>query len=213
MATDDLHAPLGLGKPAAGRPIVHSVAAAVLGIATAAVVIGAGRLVRTARPQPAEPRRNLDAAGRDPLARPEPAMAASAPAHPVSSPAASRHRISPQVTGAIPPAGGLDGKASSPPGQAGRAGQRRAHHHHHRRQERRPPGGADSRDLRVQQIAPLPDPGFSILMRGDTVLGADDAPEPLPAPPRAKPSAPQKRAATKPGPTLSTNSASQAPLR
>jgi hypothetical protein len=59
--------------------------------------------------------------------------------------------------------------------------------------------------------APSSDAGLADLLRGGTVLGADDdVPEPLsPPPPHAKPSAPQKRAK----PTVSTNSAAQAPLR
>ena len=140
-------------------------------------------------------------------------MAASAPATPRVVPA-FLPPARPQVTGAIPPAGGLDGKAfdlspDNPPAAPGRAervitiidGRSGA------RQEVRIPATSDAAD------PPLPDPGSFDPLRGGTVLGADDAPEPLPVPPRAKPSAPQKRAATKPGQTLSTNSASQAPLR
>ena len=61
MATDDLHAPLGLKRPAAGRPILYSVAAAALGIATAAVVFGAAAwyepLTRSQPPRRRPPRR------------------------------------------------------------------------------------------------------------------------------------------------------------
>jgi hypothetical protein len=215
VATDDLHAPLGLGRPAAGRPIAHSVAAAVLGIATAAVVIGATvwyepltrSLPTPAPPQVASP------------AKPEPAVAASSPATPRVVPALPLP-ARPQITGAIPPARGPDGNAFDPspdnpsaaPGRAervitiidGRSGAR---------QEVRIPATSEGADT------PLPDPGLADPLRGGTVLGADDAPEslaspPLALPPRAKPGPPpQKRTAAKPGQTLSTNSATQAPLR
>jgi hypothetical protein len=208
VATDDLHAPLGLERPAAGRPIVYSVVAAVLGIATAAVVIGAATwyepLTRSL-PTPAPPQAATPA-----VAKPEPTVAVvSAPAMPHVVPvpgAASPSRALPQVTGALPPTGSLD---EAPPRDQpaapastdriitiidGRSGAR---------QEVRIPATSDAGN------APLPDPGLTDLMHAfpDT----DEAPEPLPQPPRAKPSPPQKRVA-KPG-TVSTNSASQAPLR
>jgi hypothetical protein len=203
VATDDLHAPLGLQRPAAGQPIVYSVAAAALGIATAAVVIGA-------------------AAWYDPLSRslptPTPPQAATpamaAPAAVVSAPAAPRLQVPPtapptsrpQVTGAIPPATAPDdSKAQEPAAPAstdriitiidGRSGAR---------QEVRIPATSNT------PTAPPPDAGLADLLRGGTVLGADDdVPEPLTPPPHVKPSAPQKRAK----PAISTNSASQAPLR
>ena len=204
MATDDLHAPLGLEKPAAGRPIVYSVAAAVLGIATAAVVIGAAAwyepLTRSL-PMPAPPQ----AATTPAVIKPEPAVVVGGPATPrVQVPAQPPSRPLPQVTGAIPPAGALDGGKTqdqpAAPGSTdriitiidGRSGAR---------QEVRIPAGSDA------ATAPLRDPGFADLMR--TVPDADDTPEPPPQPSRAKPGAPQKRAK----PTVSTNSASQAPLR
>jgi hypothetical protein len=201
VATDDLHAPLGLDKPA-GRPIVHSVAAAVLGITTAAVVIGAtiwyGPLARslpTPAPPPATPV----------VMTPEPT--ANAPTT-TTSPRVSGTGVPAraQVTGSIPPAGGFGGKALDPsqdtaaaPGRAdrvitiidGRSGAR---------QEVRIPAGSDAEN------APAPDPGLANLMHD--LPSAEDVP--APQPPRAKPPTPQKRA-TKP--VTSTNSASQAPLR
>ena len=205
MATDDLHAPLGLQRPAAGRPIVYSVAAAALGIATAAVVIGAAAwydpLSRSV-PTPAPHQAAIPA-----MATPAPAVVPSAPAMPrlqvpPTAPPASR----PQVTGAIPPATAPDdGKAPEPAAPAstdriitiidGRSGAR---------QEVRIPATSGT------PTAPPPDAGVADLLRGGSVLGADDdLLEPLTPPPHAKPSAPQKRAK----PTTSTNSASQAPLR
>jgi hypothetical protein len=212
VATDDLHAPLGLDKPVAGRPIVHSMAAALLGIATAAVVIGAAAWYEPfGRSPPAPPQTSTPQAGTPTLARPEPAVAATPPAVPrvqVTGTASPPPRSLPQATGAIPPAGALEG--GKPPDQPvapgstdriitiidGRSGAR---------QEVRIPATSEAAG------APPPDPGFSDLMRGDTVLDADDTPEPLPPPSRAKPNAPQKRA--KPGSAMSTNSAPQAPLR
>jgi hypothetical protein len=205
VATDDLHAPLGLQRPAAGQPIVYSVAAAALGIATAAVVIGAAAWydpVSRSMPTPAPPQAAI------------PAMATPAPAAVVSAPAAPRLQIPPtalptsrpQVTGAIPPAAAPDdSKAPEPAAPTstdriitiidGRSGAR---------QEVRIPATSNT------PTAPPPDAGLADLLRGGTVLGADDdVPEPLTPPPRAKPSAPQKRAK----PVISTNSASQAPLR
>jgi hypothetical protein len=112
-----------------------------------------------------------------------------------------------QVTGSIPSAGGIDaGKAldtsaDEPTATRGRAdriitiidGRSGA------RQEVRIPASSDAAS------APLADPDPT----DPTTPSADEVSPP--APTRAKP-APQKRAA-KPGPTVSTNSALQAPLR
>ena len=213
MATDDLHAPLGLKRPAAGWPILYSVAAAVLGVATAAVVIGAAAWYEPlSRGLPAPPQASTPAA-MPAAVKPEPPAAASAPitARVVQVPgtAAPPSRPLPQVTGSVLPVGAPDGAKEQPaaPGSTeriitiidGRSGAR---------QEVRIPVTSDA------AIAPLPYPGPADPMRN--VPDADEAPEPLPLPQsppsRPKPSAPQKRAA-KPGATLSTNSASQAPLR
>jgi hypothetical protein len=200
VATDDLHAPLGLETPAARRPIAHSVAAAVLGIATAAVVIGATvwyEPLNRSLPTPTPPQAAAAAA-----TKPEPAV--TTPASPrVVSGTALPPQARPQVTGSIQPSGGLDAAPSQDnplPGPAdrvitiidGRSGAR---------QEVRIPASSDT--------AKAPDPGLADLTH--TIPSVDETPEPPPQPPRAKPSVPQKRA--KPGPTLSTNSASQAPLR
>jgi hypothetical protein len=208
VATDDLHAPLGLQRPAAGRPIVYAVAAAALGIATAAVVIGAAAWydpLSRSLPTPAPPQTVSPQAAAPVVVKPDAAVVVSAPPRaqvPAVAPPASR----PQVTGAIPPATAADdGKAPEPAAPAstdriitiidGRSGAR---------QEVRIPATS------ATPTAPPPDPGVDDLLRGGTVLGADDdVPEPLTPPPHAKPSAPQKRAK----PAMSTNSASQAPLR
>jgi hypothetical protein len=207
VATDDLHAPLGLERPAAGRPIFYSVAAAVLGIAAAAVVIGAAAWYephtssRPAPPQAATP------AAAPTVVKPEPPVVAGATPRVVQVPGtAVLPRPLPQITGAIQPAGVPDGAKEQPPGADriitiidGRSGAR---------QEVRIPATSDTAN------APPPDPGLADLMHN--VPDADDAPEPEPQhqlqPSRPKPGAPQKRAA-KPGPSMSTNSASQAPLR
>jgi hypothetical protein len=201
VATDDLHAPLGLERPAPGRPIVYSIAAAVLGLATAAVVIGAAvwyeplthSLTMPAPPQVATPAVKL-----------EPAVGPSVtPRVDISRTAAPLSRPLPQITGSVPPVGAPDG-AKDPPAASGstdriitiidgRSGAR---------QEVRIPATSDAEN------APPPDPGLADLMRN--VPDADESLEPLPQPSRAKPSAPQKRTAK---PTMSTNSAPQAPLR
>jgi hypothetical protein len=214
VATDDLHAPLGLDKPVAGRPVVHSVAAAVLGIATAAIVIGAAAWYEPfsrSSPQAATPQTSAPHTTILTLVKPDSAVSATAPATPrvqVTGAASPPARPLPQVTGAIPPAAALEGGKALDQRAApastdriitiidGRSGAR---------QEVRIPATSEAAG------APPPDPGLADLMRGDTVLDADDTPEPLPPPSRAKPSAPQKRA--KPGPAMSTNSAPQAPLR
>jgi hypothetical protein len=205
VATDDLHAPLGLERPAPGRSIVYSVAAAVLGIATAAVVIGAAvwyeplshSLTMPAPPHVATP-----------AVKPEPAVAVSPPVTPrvdISRTAAPLSRPLPQITGSVPPAGAAPDGAKDQPAASGstdriitiidgRSGAR---------QEVRIPATSDAENT------PPPDPGLADLMRN--VPDADEAPEPLPQPSHAKPSAPQKRTA-KPGQTMS-NSTSQAPLR
>jgi hypothetical protein len=205
VATDDLHAPLGLQRPAAGRPIVYSVAAAALGIATAAVVIGAAAWydpLSRSLPTPIPPQAAIPA-----MATPAPAVVVSAPATPrLQIPPTAPPTSRPQVTGAIPPATAPDdSKAPEPAAPAstdriitiidGRSGAR---------QEVRIPATSGT------PTAPPPDAGLADLLRGGTVLGADDdVPEPLTPPPHAKPSAPQKRAK----PAISTNSATQAPLR
>ena len=205
MATDDLHAPLGLQRPAAGRPIVYSVAAAALGIATAAVAIGAAAWydpLSRSLPTPTPPQAAIPA-----MATPAPAVVVSAPATPrLQIPPTAPPTSRPQVTGAIPPATAPDdSKTPEPAAPAstdriitiidGRSGAR---------QEVRIPATSGT------PTAPPPDAGLADLLRGGTVLGADDdVPEPLTPPPHAKPSAPQKRAK----PAISTNSATQAPLR
>jgi hypothetical protein len=212
VATDDLHAPLGLERPAAGRPILYSVAAAALGIAAAAVVIGAAAWYepRTAS-QPA-PLQATIPAGATAAVKPEPPVVGGATPRVVQIPGtAVLPRPLPQITGAIAPAGpiapaGAPDSTKDQPGADriitiidGRSGAR---------QEVRIPATSDTAN------APPPDPGFADLMR--SIPDADDAPEPEPQhqsqPSRPKPSAPQKRAA-KPAPSLSTNSAPQAPLR
>jgi hypothetical protein len=207
VATDDLHAPLGLQRPAAGRPIVHSVAAAALGIANAAVVIGAVAWYDPlSRSQPATSQTTPTQAAAPVVIKPDPAVTASAPSAPrVQVPAVAPPSSRPQVTGTIPPAATLDGgKAQEPAAPAstdriitiidGRSGAR---------QEVRIPATSDALS------ATPPDAGLADLLRGGTVLGADDdVPEPI-TPPHAKSSAPPKRAR----PAASTNSASQAPPR
>jgi hypothetical protein len=201
VATDDLHAPLGLERPAKGRPIVYSVAAAMLGIATAAVVIGAAAwyepLTTHNLPMPTPPQ-----AAMPDVVKPEPLAAGGAPRVEMSTTAPTRSP--PQITGAIAPAGAPDASMDPPaaPGTNriitiidGRSGAR---------QEVRIPATSDAAP------APPPDPGLADMMRN--VPDAEDTPEPVPQPTRAKPTAPQKRAA-KPGPSMSTNSAPQAPLR
>jgi hypothetical protein len=207
VATDDLHAPLGLDRPAAGRPIIHSVAAAALGIAVAAVVIGTAAWYGPfthGLPTPA-PSTATSPAG----ASPEPVVV-NAPATPrvytlgtAQPPSRSLPQVvpqgMPQITGAIPPASPQDQPAA--PGSTdriitiidGRSGAR---------QEVRIPAGSDAAN------APLPDPGLADLMR---TIPSDEASEPPPPPSCVKPNAAPKRA--KPGPALSTNSAPQAPLR
>jgi hypothetical protein len=211
VATDDLHAPLGLDRPAAGRPVIYSVAAAVLGIAAAAVVVGI-------------------ATWYEPLTRSQPAPAPATAATPartspepvvVSAPATSRvyapgtaqppsrslpqmtpqivPQAMPNVTGAIPPAGASSQDQAAAAGGTdriitiidGRSGAR---------QEVRIPATSDPA---------TPDPSLADVMR--VVPGGDEASEPAPQPSRAKPNAAQKRA--KPGPAMSTNSAPQAPMR
>jgi hypothetical protein len=206
VATDDLHAPLGLDKPAADRPIVHSVTAAVLGIAAAALVIGAAAwyapLSRNQPPQAATPA----------VVKPEPAAAMSPPATPraVQVPGAAAPPSRPQITGSILPAGALEAAPSqdqpAAPGSTdriitiidGRTGTR---------QEVRIPATSDAAN------APLSDLGSADPMRN--VPDTDEVPESRSQPSRAKPNAPQKRA--KPGQTsgqtTSTNSALQPPLR
>jgi hypothetical protein len=207
VATDDLHAPLGLDKPAADRPIVHSVTAAVLGIAAAALVIGAAAwYAPLSRNQPAPPQAATPA-----VVKPE-AAAAIGPAatpHAVQVPGAAAPPSRPQIT-SILPAGALEGAASgdqpAAPGSTdriitiidGRTGTR---------QEVRIPATSDAAS------APLSDLGSADPMRN--VPDTDEVPEPRSQTPRAKPNAPQKRA--KPGQTsgqtTSTNSALQPPLR
>jgi hypothetical protein len=185
------------------------VAAAVLGVATAAVVIGATvwyEPLSRSLPTPAP----LQAA--TPVtAKPEPAVAVAPVTPRVLPGTAVPPQARPQVTGSIPSAVGFDGKAfepppDNPPAAPGRAervitiidGRSGARH------EVRIPATSDA------ATAPLPDPGLSGLLRGGDVLGTDETPEPLPQPPAANPRAPQKRAAK---PAMSTNSVSQAPLR
>ena len=212
MATDDLHAPLGLKRPTAGRPLLYSVAAAALGIATAAVVFGAAAWYEPlTHGQPAPPK-GATSADTPLMVKPEPPSSASASAIPrvvpVPGTAAPLPRPLPQITGAISPAGALDGAKDQPAAPRaeriitiidGRSGAR---------QEVRIPATSDATS------APPPDPGLADLMRN--VPDADEAAEPesqhQSQPSRPKPSAPQKRAA-KPGQNVSTNSASQAPLR
>jgi hypothetical protein len=204
VASNDLHAPLGLKKPAADRPIAYSVAAAVLGIAAAAIVIGAAVWTRSL-PTPTPSTTTMPAVV-------EPAAAANDPATPrVYAPGAAQSPSRPlpqpshQVTGSIPPAAATPEPAAPASTDRiitiidGRSGAR---------QEVRIPATSDTAD------PPLPDPGLADLMR--TAPSADETAEPSPQPPsqlsRAKPNAPQKRAA-KPGAAMSTNSAPQAPLR
>jgi hypothetical protein len=206
VATDDLHAPLGLERPAAGRPILYSVAAAVLGIAAAAVVIGAAvwyePLTRSQPPAPATTPAAASAA-----AKPEPPIAVGATPRVIQVPGAAALPARPQITGAIAPAAGaVDGAKDQPaaPGADriitiidGRSGAR---------QEVRIPATSDA-----AKAAP-PDAGFADSIR--ITPDPDDAPEaepqPMPQSSRPKPSAPQKRPAK---PSFSTNSAPQAPLR
>jgi hypothetical protein len=205
VATDDLHAPLGLERPAAGRPILYSVVAAALGITTAAVVIG---IVTWHEPLtrglPGAPQAAMPAAA-PAAAKPEAPVAASASVmpHVIQVPGTAAPPSPSQATGAISPAAALDGAKDQPPAPGteriitiidGRSGAR---------QEVRIPATSDA------PSAPLPDPEFGDLR---TFPDADEAPEPVPQPPRAKAITPPKRAA-KPGQTLSTNSASPAPLR
>jgi hypothetical protein len=198
VATDDLHAPLGLKKPAAGRPIAYSVAAAVLGIATAAIVIGVAAWSRSL-PTPSP-------AAMPAVVKPEPAAVVDVTPRvyaPGSAQSPSRQSAQqPQITGAIAPATATPEPAAPASTDRiitiidGTSGARR---------EIRIPATSDTAE------PPLPDPGLADLMR--TVPGADEAPEPpQPQPSRAKPNAPQKRAA-KPGAAMSTNSPSQAPVR
>jgi hypothetical protein len=197
VATDDLHAPLGLKKPAVGRPIAYLVAAAA-GIAAAAVVIGAAAWY-------APHTRSLPTTAATPaVVMPEPSVVVDGPATPrINAPGAPQppSRPLPQVTGSIPAAGAAPQPAA--PGSTdriitiidGRSGAR---------QEVRIPATSDTAD------PPLPDPGLADLMR--TAPSADEAPEASPQPSRAKPNAAQKRA-PKPGASMSTNSAPQAPAR
>jgi hypothetical protein len=205
VATDDLHAPLGLERPAAGRPIIYSMAAAALGIATAAVVIGAAALygpVTHRLPTPAPSTAATPAgANREPVVVSAPAaprIYAPGTAQPTSRSLPERiPQAMPQITGAVPPAPPQD--RPDAPGTTdriitiidGRSGAR---------QEVRIPAASDAAN------PPLPDPGSADLMRA---VPSDEASEPPPQPSRAKPNAAQKRA--KPSPALSTNS--QAPLR
>jgi hypothetical protein len=199
VATDDLHAPLGLKRPAAGRPILYSVAAAVLGIAAAAVVIGAAAWYEPlTRSQSAAAQAAAPA-----VVKPEPPVVVGATPRVVQVPGTAALPGRPQITGAIAPAGTLDGTKDQPaaPGADriitiidGRSGAR---------QEVRIPATSDA------ATAPPSDPGFADLMRN--VPDADDAPEPQSQASR-KPGAPQKRPA-KPAQSMSTNSAPQAPLR
>jgi hypothetical protein len=179
------------------------VAAAVLGIAAAAVVIGAAAWYEPlthSLPTPAP------SAAAPAVVKPEPVVV-SAPAAPraygpgaAQPPSRPLPQFVPQITGGIPPAGASP-QDQPDPGSTdrvitiidGRSGAR---------QEVRIPAGSDAAN------APLPDPGLADLMRN--VPNIDDAPEPPPQPSRAKPIAPQKRAAK---PSVSTNSAPQAPLR
>jgi hypothetical protein len=216
VATDDLHAPLGLEKPAAaGRSIVYSVAAAALGIAAAAIVIGAAAWYESlahSLPTPAPATAATPAA-----VKPEPAVVVGGSAMPRGYTSGTTQppsqpmpqgglqgmpQIMPRFTGSIPAAGAPPQDQPAAPGGTdriitiidGRSGAR---------QEVRIPATSDAAD------APPPDPGLADLTR--TAPSADEGAEPPPQPSRAKPNAPQKRA--KPGQTMSTNSASQAPLR
>jgi hypothetical protein len=199
VATDDLHAPLGLKKPTADRPIVYSVAAAVLGIAAAAAIGATAWYAPLTRSLPtAAPATAATPAG----LKPEAAVVAPGTGQ---SPSGPPPRSLPQVTGSIPPAGTASQPAA--PGSTdriitiidGTSGARR---------EVRIPATSDTAD------PPLADPGLVDLM--PNAPSADEAPEASPQrppqPSHAKPNAPQKRAA-KPGPSASTNSASQAPVR
>jgi hypothetical protein len=206
VATDDLHAPLGLERPAAGRPILYSVAAAALGIAAAAIVIGAAAWYEPLTHSQPAPQAATPA-----VLRPEPPVVAGGTPRVVQVPgtAALPARPLPQITGTIARAGALDGakaQPAAPPGTDriitiidGRSGAR---------QEVRIPATSDAAN------APPPDPGLADLMRN--VPDVDDAPEPPPQPQsqlsRPKPSAPQKRPA-KPGQSILMNSGPQAPLR
>jgi hypothetical protein len=201
VASDDLFAPLGLDKkPVRARltPSLYPVAAGLLGLALAtfAVWIMVGHDPFGGEPM-AVAKANLGAAtGTAVELRPSQADAA------------------PETTGAINPPEeiaqlkaqerakekALDQAAAGRGEQIvtiidGRSGAR---------QEVRIPATSGT------PTAPPPDAGLADLLRGGTVLGADDdVPEPLTPPPHAKPSAPQKRAK----PAISTNSATQAPLR
>ncbi len=171
MATDDLHAPLGLKRPAAGRPLLYSVAAAALGIATAAVVFGAAAWYEPlTHGQPAPPK-GATSADTPLMVKPEPPSSASASAIPrvvpVPGTAAPLPRPLPQITGAISPAGALDGAKDQPAAPRaeriitiidGRSGAR---------QEVRIPATSDATS------APPPDPGLADLMRN--VPDADEA--------------------------------------
>jgi hypothetical protein len=210
VATDDLHAPLGLQRPAAGRPILYSVAAAALGIAAAAIAIGAAAWYEPlTRSQPG-PSQAATPAVAPAVVRPGAPVVVGGTPRVVQVPgtAALPARPLPQITGAIAPAGALDGAKDQPaaPGADriitiidGRSGAR---------QEVRIPATSDAAN------APPPDPGLADLMRN--VPDADDAPEPplqpQSQPSRPKPSAPQKRPA-KPGQSMLMNSGPQAPLR
>jgi hypothetical protein len=213
VATDDLHAPLGLEKPAAaGRPIVYSLAAAMLGIAAAAIVIGAAAWYQPLThslptPTPSMP---VPATAATPaVVKPEPAVVVGGSAIPrgytpgtTQPPSQGGPQGMPRFTGSIPAAGAPTQDQPAAAGGTdriitiidGRSGAR---------QEVRIPTTSDAAD------APPPDPGLADLMRG--APSVDEASEPPPQPSRAKPNAPQKRA--KPGQTTSTNSASQTPLR
>ncbi len=206
MATDDLHAPLGLERPAAGRPILYSVAAAVLGIAAAAVAIGAAAWYEPlTRSQP--PAQAATPAAAPAEVKPELPVVVGATPRVVPVPGTAALPARPQITGAIG-RGALDGAKVQPAAPSadriitiidGRSGAR---------QEVRIPATSDA------ATAAPPDPGFADSIR--IAPDADDAPEPEPAPmpqaSRPKPSAPQKRPA-KPGPSMSTSSAPQAPSR
>jgi len=203
VATDDLHTPLGLERPAAGRPIFYSVAAAVLGIAAAAVAIGAAAWYEPLTPSQPPGQAATPAAAPAAVKLELPVVVGAPRVVPVPGTAALPAR--PQITGAIGPAGAVDGAKDQPaaPGADriitiidGRSGAR---------QEVRIPATSDAAN------AAPPDAGFADSIR--IAPDSDDAPEPelqpMPQASHPKPSAPQKRAA-RPAPSMSTNSAPQA---
>jgi uncharacterized protein len=208
LATDDLHAPLGLEQPAKGRPILYSAAAAVLGIAAAALVIGAATWYEPLTRSQPTPLQTAAPAVAPAAVKPELPAAVGATPRVVQVPGTAALPARPQITGAIPPARAVDGAKEQPAAPGGdriitiidgRSGAR---------QEVRIPATSDAAN------AAPPDAGFADSIR--ITPEADDAPEPepqpMPQPSRPKPSAPQKRPA-KQGQSLLMNSGPQAPLR